>query len=151
MTLSYDKIFSRFMMLVTDYTLAQLPDDDQESLEVEWLYAAISEPRVRQKFSALQADDMMREVEFTLRMSIDEFADTEYVTRILSLGMAIAWLQSQVDSVVHTAPFIGGKEEKKILDNHTESIARLESMKNELKKTLRDYGYYYNTYLEGGA
>lgn len=42
---------------------------------------------------------------------------------------------------------IGGKEEKKLLDNHKYSIQRLQSMKEEQKKMIRDYGYMYNSYL----
>ena len=42
---------------------------------------------------------------------------------------------------------IGGKEEKKLLDNHSYSIKRLDSMKVELNKMIRDYGYLYNSYI----
>ena len=42
---------------------------------------------------------------------------------------------------------IGGKEEKKLLDNHKNMIDRLDSMKTELNKTIRDYGYMYNSYI----
>lgn len=146
---SFEKIFSRFLMLVNDYNLAQLPEADIDELEIEWLYAASSDPRVRQKFRMLEIDTMMREVEYELRNPVDDYSDEEFVVRILSMGMAIAWLQPQVDSVLYTSPFIGGKEEKKILDTHAQTISRLEAMKTELKKTLRDYGYYYNSYVNG--
>ena len=53
---SFDKIFSRFLALVNDYNLAQLPEADVEELEIEWLYAASSEPRIRQKFSSFEID-----------------------------------------------------------------------------------------------
>ena len=148
---SFDKIFSRFLTLVNDYKLAQLPEVDLDELEIEWLYAASSDPRIRQKFSYFEIDNTMREVVCELRNSVDEYADEEFVVRILSMGMAIAWLQPQVDSILYTSPFIGGKEEKKILDTHAQTIDRLDAMKTELKKTLRDYGYYYNTYVNGGA
>lgn len=148
---SFDKIFSRFLMLVNDYNLAQLPEADVYDMEVEWLYAASSDPRVRQKFSYFEIDEMMREVSYELTNPVDEYADEEFVVRVLSIGMAIAWLQPQVDSILYTSPFIGGKEEKKIIDQHGATISRLEAMKNELKKTLRDYGYYYNSYVNGGS
>jgi len=148
---SFEKIFSRFLSLVNDYNLAQLPEADVYEMELEWLYAASSDPRVRQKFTYFDIDDMMREVSFTLRNSVDELADEEFVVRLLTTGMAIAWLQPQVDSILFTSPFIGGKEEKKILDNHAQTIARLEAMKTEQRKLLRDYGYYYNSYVNGGS
>ena len=76
---------------------------------------------------------------FTLNNSVDEESDKDFVLEILSLGMAIEWLQPQVDSVVHTSVMIGGKEEKKILDNHKNMIDRLDSMKKEQNKMIRDY------------
>ena len=42
---------------------------------------------------------------------------------------------------------ISGKEEKKLLDNHKNMIDRLDSMKTELNKRIRDYGYMYNSYI----
>ena len=147
--ISYETIFSRFLSLIADYNLSLLSDSDVEQLETEWLHIACSEPRIRQKFSAFSLDDMMGEVSYSLVHSVDEYADNEYVVRLLSLGMAIAWLQQQVDSVLHTAPFIGGDKEKKVLDNHASMIGRLDTMKTELRKTLRDYGYYNNAYVRG--
>ena len=85
---------------------------------------------------------------FTLNNSVDEESDTDFVLEILSLGMAIEWLQPQVDSVVHTSVMIGGKEEKKLLDNHKNMIDRLDSMKKEQNKMIRDYSYMYNSYIK---
>ena len=86
---------------------------------------------------------------FILNNSVDEDSDTDFVLEILSLGMAIEWLQPQVDSVIHTSVMIGGKEEKKLLDNHKNMIDRLDSMKKEQNKMIRDYGYMYNSYING--
>ncbi len=65
--------------------------------------------------------------------------------------MTIEWLQPQVDSIMHTSVMIGGKEEKKLLDNHKNMIDRLDSMKTELNKRIRDYGYMYNSYINTGV
>ena len=65
--------------------------------------------------------------------------------------MVIEWLQPQVDSVLHTSVMIGGKEEKKLLDNHKNMIDRLDSMKTEQNKMIRDYGYMYNSYIKGDS
>ena len=86
---------------------------------------------------------------FTLNNSVDEESDKDFVLEILSLGMAIEWLQPQVDSVIHTSVMIGGKEEKKLLDNHKNMIDRLDSMKKEQNKMIRDYGYINNSYIRG--
>ena len=85
---------------------------------------------------------------FILNNSVDEESDKDFVLEILSLGMAIEWLQPQVDSVIHTSVMIGGKEEKKLLDNHKNMIERLDSMKKEQNKMIRDYGYMYNSYIK---
>ena len=61
--------------------------------------------------------------------------------------MAIEWLQPQVDSRKYTAQMIGGKEEKMLQNNYKPMIERLDSMKIELKKMIRDYGFLYNYYI----
>ena len=90
----------------------------------------------------------MQEITLTLNNSVGEESDKDFVLEILSLGMAIEWLQPQVDSVIHTSVMIGGKEEKKLLDNHKNMIDRLDSMKKEQNKMIRDYGYMYNSYIK---
>ena len=42
----------------------------------------------------------------------------------------------------------GKQEEKKLLDNHKNMIDRLDSMKKEQNKMIRDYGYMYNSYIK---
>ena len=42
---------------------------------------------------------------------------------------------------------MGGKEEKTILNNYKNNIARLNSLENKLRKTIRDYGYINNEYI----
>ena len=54
-----------------------------------------------------------------------------------------------VDSILNTAPMIGGKEEKKLLDNHKYNIDRLKTLKTEQKKLIRDYGFMNNSYVNG--
>lgn len=144
---SVDKIFSRFLALVTDYNLAALDESDLYDMELEWLQAAAANPRFRQKFNTFRIND--DEITYELKNPLDEYSDDEFVTRYLSIAMAVEWLRPQVDSVLFTSPFIGGKEEKKLLDHHSAEIERLYSLEKELKKMLRDRGYYYNDYVEG--
>ncbi len=145
--LSYSKIFSRFLGKITDYKVACLNENDLTELEIEWLHSVLSKPRVIKIFKSISLDDEMKQMSFELNYSVNAQFDENFVTGLLALGMAIEWLQPQVDSVINIAPMIGGKEEKKILDNHKYSIERLESMKTELNKTIRDYGYMYNSYI----
>ena len=146
--LSYSTLFSRVLNKINDPKELSLDESDLLEIYTERLHSVVGKPRVRRLFSSLSLDDEIQEMTFTLNNSVDEESDKDFVLEILSLGMAIEWLQPQVDSVIHTSVMIGGKEEKKLLDNHKNMIDRLESMKKEQNKMIRDYGYMYNSYIK---
>ena len=146
--LSYSTLFSRVLNKINDQKELSLDESDLLEIYTERLHSVVGKPRVRRLFSSISLDDEIQEMTFTLNNSVDEESDKDFVLEILSLGMAIEWLQPQVDSVVHTSVMIGGKEEKKILDNHKNMIDRLDSMKKEQNKMIRDYGYMYNSYIK---
>ena len=148
MTLSYSTLFSRVLNKINDPKELSLDENDLLEIYTERLHSVVGKPRVRRLFSSLSLDDEIQEMTFTLNNSVDEESDKDFVLEILSLGMAIEWLQPQVDSVIHTSVMIGGKEEKKMLDNHKNMIERLDSMKKEQNKMIRDYGYMYNSYIK---
>ena len=147
--LSYSTLFSRVLNKINDPKELQLNENDLLEIYTERLHSVVGKPRVRRLFSTLTLDDEIQEMTFTLNNSVDEDSDTDFVLEVLALGMAIEWLQPQVDSVIHTSVMIGGKEEKKLLDNHKNMIDRLDSMKKEQNKMIRDYGYMYNSYING--
>ena len=146
--LSYSTLFSRVLNKINDQKELSLDENDLLEIYTERLHSVVGKPRVRRLFSSISLDDEIQEMTFTLNNSVDEESDTDFVLEILSLGMAIEWLQPQVDSVIHTSVMIGGKEEKKVLDNHKNMIDRLDSMKKEQNKMIRDYGYIYNSYIK---
>lgn len=146
--LSYSTLFSRVLNKINDPKELSLDESDLLEIYTERLHSVVGKPRVRRLFSSLLLDDEIQEMTFTLNNSVDEESDKDFVLEILSLGMAIEWLQPQVDSVIHTSVMIGGKEEKKLLDNHKNMIERLDSMKKEQNKMIRDYGYMYNSYIK---
>lgn len=146
--LSYSTLFSRVLNKINDTKELSLDENDLLEIYTERLHSVVGKPRVRRLFSSLSLDDEIQEMTFTLNNSVDEESDKDFVLEILSLGMAIEWLQPQVDSVIHTSVMIGGKEEKKLLDNHKNMIDRLDSMKKEQNKMIRDYGYMYNSYIK---
>ena len=148
MVLSYSTLFSRVLNKINDPKELSLDENDLLEIYTERLHSVVGKPRVRRLFSSLSLDDEIQEMTFTLNNSVDEESDKDFVLEILSLGMAIEWLQPQVDSVIHTSVMIGGKEEKKLLDNHKNMIDRLDSMKKEQNKMIRDYGYIYNSYIK---
>lgn len=149
MALPYDKIFSRVLNKIDDPKELSLNENDLREIYVERLHSVIGKPRVRRIFSSIKLDDEIQEITFVLNHSVDEDSDIDYIVELLTLGMVIEWLQPQVDSIKHTSVMIGGKEEKKLLDNHKNMINRLDEMKIELHKMIRDRGYMYNSYLEG--
>lgn len=147
MLLPYETVFSRTRCRVNDPKELSLNENDLLEIYTERLHNVIGKPRVRRLFSSIALDDEIQQIDFTLNNSVDEASDIDFVTDLLILGMTIEWLQPQVDSILHTSVMIGGKEEKKLLDNHKNMIDRLDSMKTELNKTIRDYGYMYNSYI----
>ena len=148
MTLSYSTLFSRVLNKINDQKELSLDENDLLEIYTERLHSVVGKPRVRRLFSSISLDDEIQEMTFALNNSVDEESDKDFVLEILSLGMAIEWLQPEVDSVIHTSVMIGGKEEKKLLDNHKNMIDRLNSMKKEQNKMIRDYGYMYNSYIK---
>ena len=146
--LSYSTLFSRVLNKINDPKELSLDENDLLEIYTERLHSVVGKPRVRRLFSSISLDDEIQEMTFTLNNSVDEESDKDFVLEILSLGMAIEWLQPQVDSVIHTSVMIGGKEEKKLLGNHKNMIDRLDSMKKEQNKMIRDYGYMYNSYIK---
>ena len=147
MTLPYETIFSRTRGRISDPKELSLDESDLLEIYTERLHNVTSNPRVRRLFSSLALDDEIQQMEFELNNSVDETSDMDFVAGIFVLGMTVEWLQPQVDSIMHTSVMIGGKEEKKLLDNHKNMIDRLDSMKTELNKRIRDYGYMYNSYI----
>ena len=140
-------MFSRTRGRINDPKELSLSENDLLEIYTERLHNVIGKPRVRRLFSSIVMDDEIQQIDFTLNNSVDEDSDIDFVTDLLILGMTIEWLQPQVDSILHTSVMIGGKEEKKLLDNHKNMIDRLDSMKTELNKMIRDYGYMYNSYI----
>ena len=148
MLLPYETVFSRTRGRINDVKELSLSENDLLEIYTERLNNVIANPRVRRLFSSLTLDDEIQQLDFTLNNSVDETADMNFVVGILVLGMTIEWLQPQVDSIMHTSVMIGSKEEKKLLDNHKNMIERLDSMKKEQNKMIRDYGYMYNSYIK---
>ena len=147
MLLPYETIFSRTRGRINDPKELSLDETDLLEIYNERLHNVIGNPRVRRLFSSITFDDENSQIEFELNNPVDDASDEDFVTDLFILGMTIEWLQPQVDSILHTSVMIGGKEEKKILDNHKNMIDRLDSMKKELHKMIRDYGYMYNSYV----
>ena len=148
MTLSYSTLFSRVLNKINDQKELSLDENDLLEIYTERLHSVVGKPRVRRLFSSLTLDDEIQEMTFALNNSVDEESDKDFVLEILSLGIAIEWLQPQVDSRNYTAQMVGGKEEKMMQNHYKPMQDRLNSMKKEQNKMIRDYGYMYNSYIK---
>jgi hypothetical protein len=147
--LPYETIFSRVRGRIDDPKEWSLDENLLNEIYTERLHMVIGNPRVRRIFSSIVLDDEIQQITYTLNYTVDDISDDEFVTDIFTIGMTIEWLQPVVDSVLFTAPMIGGKEEKVLLNTHKNEIDRLSSLKTELNKRIRDYGYMYNSYVNG--
>ena len=141
----YEEIYSQFYSKQTDPTFfKKYSKDEAYELMKNWLHMIVSFPHVRKCFSSIELDDNILELTYVLDNSVNEDADEFFVKDVFSQGMVICWMQQQIDKAVSLATVIGTKEEKTILNNYKNNMVRLNELKLQLKKTIRDYGYYNN-------
>ena len=145
-SIKYDTIYERQLSRIRDTELFQLVEDDFYDYMREWLHAAISLPQFRRQFSSFVTDDEVMTLECTLNNSVDEIYDTEFVVNILSEGVIVNYLPSKIDTGVNMAVMIGGKEEKKLLDNYGKMQERLHDLEVKLGRELAQHGYYFGKY-----
>lgn len=149
MTLSYSTLFSRVLNKINDPKELALDEKDLFEIYTERLHSVIGKPRVRRLFSSITFDDELQEMQFTLNNSVDEESDKDFIIEVLSLGMTIEWLKPQVDSLGNIISVMGGKEEKMLQNPYKSAQARLDDLESKLNKMIRDYGYLYNSYING--
>lgn len=146
--MTYEEIYSQFYSKETDPTFfKKYSRDEAYELMRNWLHSIVAVPYIRKCFSTITLDDEVLELTFELKNSIDEDSDNYFVKDIFAQGLVICWMQQKIDTAINLASVIGGKEEKSILNNYKNNIARLKELKLELRKTIRDYGYIYNDYI----
>lgn len=146
--MTYEEIYSQFYSKETDPTFFQkYSKDEAYELMNNWLHSIVGIPYVRKCFSTITLDDEILELTFVLKNSMGEDSDNYFVKDIFAQGLVICWMQQQIDKVTSLATVIGGKEEKTILNNYRNNMARLEQLKVQLRKTIRDYGYIKNEYI----
>ena len=130
---SYEKIYDRFLQKITDYKMLDLTDTEIRQECAKWLSSAIAKFR-RCKNDLSQRDDELET--FTV-----ELLDVEI--EILSTLMVSEWLAPQLNSVLYTSQFFGGKEERWFAQaNQLDKLMTLKDNNDlEAKKLMRDYGY----------
>ena len=130
---SYETIFNRFSQKITDFKLLELSDDDVYAMMLSWLNSSIA------KFRRCKNDLSLRDDEIS-SFTVD-LLDQEI--EILATLMVSEWLAPQLNSVLYTSQFFGGKEEKFFAQaNQLDKLMTLQH-KNDIQaqKLMRDYGY----------
>lgn len=150
MTLQYEDIFSMFLSKITDYSFLEYDESFIKGQMVSWLHSSSSSPRLRGKFSTLSMNDEEAVLSFSLKHSVSEQSDYDFVADVLARAMVIAWLEPEVKNVLLTKQLLTGSEEKFYAQaNHLSQLEQmLTSAKTELKNILRDYGYLNNSYIK---
>lgn len=148
MTLSYEEIYSKFLLKINDPSFASLSNEDAYSLMCEYLHSGASRIYVRKIFGELSFNDEELELSFKLVNSVDEESDIEFVIGILSDAMQLQWIEPQLASVLLTKQFIGGKEEKyNPQSNQLTAMMNLKKMlEANIKKHITEYGYVNGVY-----
>lgn len=145
--MTYDEIYSQFFSKNIDPTFFKYSKDEAYEVMRNWLHSIVAIPYVRKCFSTIVLDDELLELTFKLVTPVDDASDDYFVKDIFAQGLVICWMQQQVDRITNLATVVGGKDEKTILNNYKSNMTRLEELKVQLRKTIRDYGYINNSYI----
>ena len=151
MTSSYNNIYSRFLNKIRDYDFAGLPEPSATEQMKEWLQASLSHSYIYRIFNVFSADDEIAEIEYTLKSSVDEYSDTNFVEELLGNAMVIEWVTPKLQSTPLLNQMItNGKEQKFYAQaNHIAQLRELKAdTETKVRSMLRDRGYIYNSYLD---
>lgn len=148
-SLKYEDIYKRSLTMINDLELATYTEQDFYDVLCEWLNTTSSLPLLRKKFNSYILDDKLMELNFTLVNSVDDLYDKNFVKTILAKGIIISYFPSKLENTKNLATMIGGKEEKKLIDNYSKNIERLAQLRREWELELSRHTYYFGEY--GGS
>lgn len=153
MTSSYNDIYSRFLNKIRDYEFAGLPEPSATEQMREWLQSALSHSYIYRIFDSFSADDEIAEIEYTLKSSIDDYSDKNFVEELLGNALVIEWVTPKVQTTTLLNQMITNSKEQKFFAqaNHLAQLRELKAdTENKVRGMLRDKGYIYNSYLGNG-
>ena len=151
MTSSYNDIFSRFLIKIRDYDFAGLPEPTATEQMKEWLQSSLSHTYIYRIFDSFSADDEVAVMEYTLKSSVDEYSDKNFVEELLGNQMVVEWISPKVKTTTLLNQMITNSKEEKFYSQAahiSELRGILEDVENKVRSMLRDKGYIYNSYLE---
>lgn len=153
MTSSYNDIYSRFLNKIRDYEFAGLPEPNATEQMREWLQSALSHAYIYRIFDSFSADNEIAEIEYTLKTSVDEYNDKNFVEELLSNALVVEWVTPKVNNTTLTNQMITNSKESKFYSQAmhlTELKSLLANSESKVRSMLRDKGYIFNSYLGNG-
>lgn len=143
MTSEAEDIFSRFYLRVEDYKLAGLDEEVVNEMLTGYIKSVIAKSYVRRLFLNISIDEDIGTIDYTMRESIDDDTDKEFVEELLSLGMVAEWISPKFHSTLNTSQFFSNSEQKWYSQaNHMAELkAMYEKAQNDFRKYIRDRGY----------
>ena len=152
-SIQYDVIFNSFLGNITDYDFVKMSISDSYELMTEYLHKSVADPYIQHLFSSVSLDDKIQVLTFELKRSVNDEVDEDFISTALGKWMVYEWLHKQVRSVVNTAQFFGGKEQR--MYSQAQHIAELRGLQDdafsEARFFIQNRGYISNTYLDGGV
>lgn len=151
MTSSYNDIYSRFLNKIRDYEFAGLPEPNATEQMREWLQSALSHSYIYRIFDTFSADDEVAEIEYTLKSSVDDYSDKNFVEELLGNAMVVEWISPKLKTTTLLNQMITNSKEQKFYAqaNHIAQLREVSAdAENKVRSILRDKGYIYNSYLE---
>lgn len=150
--ISYNEIVSCFLPKVEEYDFLRMSVDDFNDFFTRWLHGAVSKPYVRKLFSSLTLDDEIMQLDYEMNYSIDDESDKDFILEVLALGAGIQWITPKINSSINIQQVYASKEEKYY--SQAQHLSELRALKKDWVKEqrgmIRDRGYIWNTYLDGG-
>ena len=164
LSISYEEVFSRFYTKVEAYDLMNSFKDVkmQNAILCSWLHSALSAPYVFRLFSTItlpeednieDLSNIDNKIDFELEYSINDYSDKNFIIEVLSYGIALAWIEPKVNSLVNISQMFGSSAEKWYAQaNH---LAEIRALRDDLiikqRSLIRDRGYSNNDYLDGNS
>ena len=150
MTSSYNDIYSRFFNKVSDYELAGLLEPNATERMRGWLQSALSHSYINRIFDTYSADDEIAEIEYTLKSSIDDVSDKNFVEELLCNAIIVEWVSPKILKTSLLNQMNTNSKESNFYSqsSHLAGLRALEEdAYNKVRSMLRDKGYIYNSYL----
>ena len=152
-TLDYKSILSRFCTQAKAYKLATYPEDVVTELTNEWIHSMAGQVSVRRMFKSISLNDDIQQITFTLKNTVDEGSDIDFVSNIFSMGIGIRWCKAKLcdDNVLDQA-FLSQEVKFYSQKNHMDGLRDLlKDLKTELNSEITQHNGTWNSYLKKGG